>query len=131
MTRAGFATVWPRFVPFYNPFMRVLPYFAVAATLSVAVTGVFDLAWAQTSPAPTIREGGATRAPAIAASPNTSPSSSNQLIERIRVENAEVRIDEVRVGGETRSISVLPKGGFPVYDVKPSTGERTWKVLGF
>ena len=62
---------------------------------------------------------------------NTQPSSSNQLIERIRVENAEVRIDEVRVGGETRSISVLPKGGFPVYDVKPSTGERTWKVLGF
>lgn len=53
------------------------------------------------------------------------------MIERIRVENAEVRIDEVRVGGETRSISVLPKGGFPVYDVKPSTGERTWKVLGF
>ncbi len=61
----------------------------------------------------------------------TQPSSSNQLIERIRVENAEVRIDEVRFGGETRSISVMPKSGFPAYDVKPSTGERTWKVLGF
>ncbi len=62
---------------------------------------------------------------------NTNPSSSNQLIERIRVENADLRIDEVRFGGETRSISVVPKSGFPAYDVQPKTGERTWKILGF
>jgi hypothetical protein len=51
--------------------------------------------------------------------------------ERIRVEDEGVRIDELRVGGETRSISVSPKGGMPAYDVAPKTGERTWKVLGF
>lgn len=60
-----------------------------------------------------------------------SGSSSNQLIERIQVEGASTRIDEVRVGGETRSITVQPKGGLPAYDVQPATGARAWKVFGF
>jgi hypothetical protein len=51
--------------------------------------------------------------------------------EHIQVEDDAARIDELRVGGETRSISVSPKGGMPAYDVAPKTGERTWKVLGF
>ena len=51
--------------------------------------------------------------------------------ERIRVEDEGARIDELRIGGETRTISVTPKGGMPAYDVAPKTGERTWKVLGF
>ena len=58
-------------------------------------------------------------------------SSANQLIERIHVEGGTASIDELRVGGETRSISVQPKGGFPAYDVQPATGTRAWKVLGF
>jgi hypothetical protein len=51
--------------------------------------------------------------------------------ERIRIEDADAIIDELRVGGETKSISVHPKGNFPPYQVAPATGERTWKVLGF
>ncbi len=104
--------------------MRTLPLFAtLATTLALAASPL----WAQTA-APAAAS---PRALPVEAPQNTQPSSSNQLIERIRVETADVRIDEVRFGGETRSISVAPKGGFPAYDVKPSTGERTWKVLGF
>jgi hypothetical protein len=51
--------------------------------------------------------------------------------ERIHIEDADAIIDELRVGGETKSISVQPKGGFPPYQVAPASGERTWKVLGF
>ena len=58
-------------------------------------------------------------------------SRTNQLIERIHVEGGTSSIDEVRVGGETRSITVQPKGGLPAYDVQPATGTRAWKVLGF
>jgi hypothetical protein len=59
------------------------------------------------------------------------PSRTDQLIENIQVDSVSARIDEQRFGGETRSISVAPKGGFPVYDVQPASGLRTWKVLGF
>ena len=75
------------------------------------------------------------------ASPPPAPSASlpaapdqqapEQTIQRIVVEDASTRIDEVRVGGETKSITVQPKDGMPAYDVAPATGERTWKVLGF
>lgn len=51
--------------------------------------------------------------------------------ERIRIEDAGARIDEVRVGGETQSINVQPKGGMPAYQVQPTSGERSWKILGF
>jgi hypothetical protein len=125
---------WARLGTFYNPHMRLLPILSVAVTVTVALAAASGQAWAQSNTATTANPGNAARmAPVapIAAAQSTQPSSSNQLIERIRIENAEVRIDEVRVGGETRSISVMPKGGFPAYDVQPSTGERTWKVLGF
>lgn len=51
--------------------------------------------------------------------------------ERIRVEDAGSRIDELRVGGETRSITVQPKGGAPVYQIQPVSGARSWNVLAF
>ncbi len=51
--------------------------------------------------------------------------------ERIQIEDAGSRIDELRVGGETRSITVLPKGGAPRYQVQPTSGERSWNVLAF
>ena len=54
-----------------------------------------------------------------------------QRTEHIRLEDADSLIDEVRVGGETKSITVLPKGGMPAYQVAPVSGERSWKVLGF
>jgi len=72
----------------------------------------------------------------------------DRKIERIRVEDSGSRIDEVRVGGETQSITVSPKGGMPAYDILPpsanrapsggernsasgSGGTRVWKILGF
>ena len=71
-----------------------------------------------------------------------------QSIQRIRTEDAGSRIDEVRVGGQTQSITVQPKVGndLPAYEVKPSntvpgtapssssgdtTGSRVWNVLKF
>jgi hypothetical protein len=54
-----------------------------------------------------------------------------QPTQRIVVEDTSTRIDEVRIGSETKSIDVQPKNGMPAYQVAPSSGERTWKVLGF
>ena len=71
-----------------------------------------------------------------------------QTIERIRIEDAGSRIDELRVGGQTQSITVQPKTGnsTPAYEVKPpdsakgnapsqsngdTNGSRVWNVLKF
>ena len=52
-------------------------------------------------------------------------------IERIHIEDSGASIDELRVGGETKTIDVQPKGGMPAYQIEPVSGERTWKILGF
>ena len=89
-------------------------------------------------------------AQAAASAPTASAKSGrpDQTIQRIRTEDAGSRIDEVRVGGETQSITVQPKTGanIPAYEVKPSdtargaapstsksdtTGSRVWNVLKF
>ncbi len=80
------------------------------------------LAWSQSVP-PT--------ATASAAGPSEAPAKAQARIEHIRIEDSGARIDEVRVGGDTQSITVQPKDGMPAYQVAPKTGERTWKVLGF
>ena len=76
------------------------------------------------------------------------PARPDQAIQRIRTEDAGTRIDEVRVGGETQSITVQPKTGpnTPAYEVKPpdsakgnapsqssgdTNGSRVWNVLKF
>jgi hypothetical protein len=68
----------------------------------------------------------------------------DQQIERIRTQDAGSRIDELRVGGETQSITVQPAANVPAYEVKPtdtsragsasdtgSTGSRFWNVFKF
>ena len=64
----------------------------------------------------------------------------NQRIERIRVEDGGSRVDELRVGGETKNITVQPKvGNLPAYEVQPenregsdgTNGRRVWKALQF
>lgn len=72
----------------------------------------------------------------------------NQRVERIHVEDARVRIDEVRYGGQTQSITVQPKADVPEYEIQPTdlarsrpadhrdgmssaTGQRVWNVLKF
>ncbi len=81
------------------------------------------LAWGQTASVPAKA--------ASAAMQHDAPVKAQARIEHIHVEDTGARIDEVRVGGDTQSITVQPKDGMPAYQVAPKTGERTWKVLGF
>lgn len=72
----------------------------------------------------------------------------DKTIQRIRTEDAGTRIDELRVGGETQSITVQPKTGdnMPSYEIKPTVsakggppsttssdtnGARVWNVMKF
>ena len=88
------------------------------------------------------------RAPALEPATNPSSRRPEAAIQRIRTEDAGSRIDEVRVGGETQSITVQPKTNVPAYEVLPSdstkgggtapstsgagsTGKRVWNVLKF
>ena len=106
-----------------------------SAVLAIAMASCAGAAGAQSAAPPTGQPAAPTapvaRLAPIDAPQSSAPSSANQLIERIHVESRDVFIEELRVGGETRSISVAPKGGWPSYDVQPTTGERSWKVLGF
>lgn len=52
------------------------------------------------------------------------PTGTEQKIERIRHEDAGSRIDELRVGGETKAITVNPKGDAPAYQVPPESNNR-------
>ena len=49
---------------------------------------------------------------------------SEQTMERITTEDAGARIDELRVGGETKKIVVQPKTKVPAYEIKPAEGAR-------
>ena len=76
---------------------------------------------AQTAPGP-----GAAPAttPAVEPASNKPGGRPDRAIERIRTEDAGSRIDELRVGGETQSITVQPKANVPAYEVQPSDGAR-------
>ena len=65
-------------------------------------------------------------------------------IERILNKDAGSRIDELRVGGETQSITVQPAANVPAYEIKPidgsrsggpaesgTAGSRFWNILKF
>ncbi len=52
------------------------------------------------------------------------PARPDQKIERIEHEDKGSRIDELRVGGETKSITVSPKGAAPAYEVTPESNNR-------
>jgi hypothetical protein len=47
-----------------------------------------------------------------------------QKIENIRVEDGGAVVDEVRVGGQTQSITVQPKADVPAYEIQPTDGAR-------
>lgn len=53
-----------------------------------------------------------------------STGATEQKIERIRHEDAGSRIEELRVGGETKQITVQPKGDAPAYQVAPESNNR-------
>ena len=109
--------------------------FLPAALLAVLLVNVAAPASAQTAVTP----------PAVkpADKPTGRP---DRAIERIRTEDAGSRIDELRVGGETQSITVQPAANVPAYEVRPmdasragsgsaadtgSTGSRFWNILKF
>ena len=87
--------------------------------------------------------GASAQAPASPAPDSQSPAQvlpgrTNQTIERIRVEDKGSRIDELRVGGQTQSISVQPKNDMPAYEIRPadphgspSSGVRMWNFGKF
>ena len=99
----------------------------LAITLAMAASA----ALAQARPAP------AASAPKLVEP--TRPAGREPLAERIVIDDGGARISELRFGGETRSITVQPKGGMPAYDVRPisgadtqnTSGARTWKIFGF
>lgn len=54
------------------------------------------------------------------------PGRLNQRTQRIQVEDAGSRVDELRVGGQTQTISVQPKAGnMPSYEVQSPDGARS------
>jgi hypothetical protein len=71
----------------------------------------------------------------------------NQRIERIHIEDSGNLIEELRVGGETQSITVQPKTQMPAYEIQPDTmgrgrpadsrdglagrKQRVWNVFNF
>jgi len=75
---------------------------------------------------------------------STSPQRPEPRIEHIQHEDAGSRIEELRIGGESRQITVQPKGAAPAYEVPPQghnrnpaasererSGSGGWKILGF
>jgi len=76
----------------------------------------------------------------------SAPAAKSERIERITHEDELSRIDELRVGGPTRSIEVQPKIGAPAYESAPapggadlsdsasqggSTGKSRWRIFNF
>ena len=100
------------------------------------------------STAPTPVPASGTTAPRVESAPPAASGRPDKAVQLIRIEDAGTRIDEVRVGGETQSITVQPKTGnkVPPYEVKPvdstkgsapstpsneTVGPRVWNVLKF
>jgi len=83
------------------------------------------LAWSQ-NPTATA----AAAAASAAVQPDT-PARVQPRVEHLQLEDSNARIDEIRVGGETQSITVQPKNDMPAYQVAPKTGKTSWKVLDF
>ena len=63
--------------------------------------------------------GSATPPQPASSSPKSAKLAPDQATQHIVIEDASTRID------------VHPKNGMPAYQIAPSSGERTWKVLGF
>ena len=106
----------------YNCHMHMLnrPLLAAGLMLSLAAP-----AWSQGQAARLVE-------------PSVQPGPGNQTIERIRTEDAGSRIDELRVGGQTQSISVQPKNDMPAYEIRPAdpqggpnAGKRMWNFIKF
>lgn len=82
-------------------------------------------------------------APLAVAAPD--PAVPEPAVQRTVIDGADSRIDELRVRGETRRITVTPKHGGKPYEIVPpsaardpsaagsrgATGQRVWNLLDF
>ena len=118
---------------------------ALSALFALAATGFGAAVHAQQ---PATADAVDAAAPRLDGSLDQQPGT-DKKIERIRIEDEGVRIDELRYGGETQNITVAPKFGAPEYQVVPrdaarqrldtgrdnsgigTSGQRVWKVFGF
>ncbi|HEY0202140.1 MAG TPA: hypothetical protein VGC24_10655 [Burkholderiaceae bacterium] len=66
--------------------------------------------------------------PGLAQAPAEPATRPDQRIERIHIEDGGSSVDELRVGGQTQSITVQPKADVPEYEVLPQEGTRTSPV---
>ena len=112
--------------PLYNRAMRLVS-FPVFLLLPLALAGGSALAQNTSQnpaqPNESVRE--QLSQPEQTGAPSKAAGRLNQTSERILVEDAGSRIDELRVGGQTQSITVQPKvGNLPEYEVQPSDGVR-------
>ena len=84
-------------------------------------------ALAQTpSPTPATTTAGAGNQREALPDPEPLSGRTNQRTERIQIEDAGSRVDELRVGGQTQNISVQPKtGNLPAYEVQSPDGARS------
>lgn len=60
--------------------------------------------------------------------------------DRIRIQDDNAQIDELRVGGQTQSIEVKPQNSMPAYEVvprspgnpdDPAAGRSRWRILSY
>ena len=100
---------------------------AITPTLFALALGLAAPVWAQQPAAEAAAPAPAATAPAAVEGSSNQPNDRhNQKAERIHVEDAGSRIDEMRIGGQTQSIHVQPKvGNMPAYEVKPTDGARS------
>jgi hypothetical protein len=82
-------------------------------------------------------------APLPEAASATTPQGIEQTTERLLHEDASTRIEELRIGGQTRRIEVDTKGALPAYLVQPqhanqpgadpqgSAGKSAWRLFSF
>ena len=124
------ATLGSRCATYNHPIMPARP---LSVPLSLALAGLaFSAAPAQADPA---------------AAPEPAPPASHNepAVQRTVIEDAENRVEELRVRGEVRRIIVTPKNGGKPYEIIPANGgrdlgsgaskgaagQRVWNVLDF
>lgn len=69
------------------------------------------------------------------------PRAPEPKVERILHQDGHTRVEELRIGGQTRSIDVRTRSALPGYEVRPidpgvsdersGAGSRRWRVLDF
>ena len=120
-----------------------------SVSLSLACLAIAAAAQAQTAPEtpPPAGAGGAPAADGLTRAEKREEGRRNQKIERIHVDDGGAKVDELRYGGQTQSITVQPKGDLPAYEIQPADTarsrssdsregmaerkQRVWNVLNF